>query len=171
MIEPRLLICALLLQGVLLGCSKGDQVLTKQGHYESLLPADSQNVIRTQQGQWEQISFSAQRKFPAFAFNGERIGSLANEGWTRCKSSADDWSSFMDVTSGSPVRIYQRILHFKKSDEVLMIVGRYTSVTSATIAPGMEAPPDSETQNGAIIVMKGTPAELNEALKTFNARC
>src|SRR5450631_1592613 len=144
--------------------------VNEKASYESVLPTDAKNVTKTAQTQLEQISFAAQRKYPAFAFTDERIAALVVDGWKRCKSSAEDWSSFVEAASGSRVRVHQKILHFRKSDQVLMLVGRYVSPAPNTIEPG-EALPDSETQNGAVVVMKGSRSEMEEALKTLNAQC
>src|SRR5450631_457290 len=149
---------------------EGAAQVNEKASYESVLPTDAKNVTKTPLGQLEQVSFAAQRKYPAFAFTDERIAALVVDGWKRCKSSAEDWSSFVEAASGSRVRVHQKILHFRKSDQVLMLVGRYVSPAPNTIEPG-EALPDSETQNGAVVVMKGSHSEMEEALKTFNAQC
>jgi hypothetical protein len=99
------------------------------------------------------------------------VRTLKSDGWKQCGSSAEEWTSFLDAATGSPKRVHQKILHFKKSDQILVLFGRYTSPAPSTVSSNPAPPPSSDSQVGNVVAIRGTAEELNEALKIFGAHC
>lgn len=160
-----------LMIGVSLGLGVGNAKPTSKGSLDFVLPADAQDVVKDRVGASDQILFKVKRRYPTFAFSDETIARLAKDGWKKCSSPSDDWSSFVDMASGSSLRIHQKVLHLKKSDRVLVLIGRYTSPGPTRAGRQVESPPASDEQIANVIGIKGTSAELDEALRMFNARC
>jgi hypothetical protein len=138
---------------------------------EALVPIDARNVTRSPQGAWEQISFVVDRPYPDFAFADEQLGTWLNAGWKLCKSQEPGWSSFVDVASGPSRRIHQKTLHLAKGNELILLSGRYHSSNAEALKPSAHAEPESTTQYGMVIWMKGSPEEIKSALDSFRASC
>ena len=161
----------LLLLSVVLSSGLGDARPIAKGGYEFVLPTDAQSVVRDKVGSTDQILFKVQRRYPAFAFSEETVGRLMKDGWKKCASSAEEWSSFDDRASGSSTRVHQRVLHLKKADQVMLLIGRYTSPAARDGAGVGATLPATEEQVANVIGVRGSPTELSEALKIFDARC
>ena len=174
-VDMRVLVVCVL-AAALFGCeSKGQQEIPRasaaQRSYDFAQPSDAFNVIKTSVGMSEQLAFVVQRKYPAFAFPDELLAKLGKDGWKTCPSSSDEWTSFVDATSGSTTRVHQKIIHIKKADTVLVLAGRYVSPLPAGTPIDAPAPPNSDQQMGNILALTGSSAELEDALKVFKARC
>ena len=153
--------------GLAISVACGDQ--PSNASRDGLLPADAKDVVKGPPSLGDQTLFVVERKYPAFVLSDDTLKALVSDGWKRCKSASDDWSSFLDMTSGSPMRVYQKVLHFRKADQVVMITGRYSSKAPAIVGPAV--PPDSTRQTGVIVSVKGSADQLEEALKVFDAHC
>ena len=166
----RHVVGVLMLSG-LLSCGAGSAQLSAKSRYDFVVPKDAQALVKERVGPSDQILFTVQRRYPVFAFSDETIDRLVKEGWKKCTSTSDDWSSFVDMASGSALRVHQKVLHLRKADRLLVLIGRYTSPTSNDSGRSPQVPPSSDQQTANVIGVTGSSAELDEALKMFSARC
>src|SRR5688572_731375 len=95
--------------------------------FAELIPSDARDIRHHAQGNRDQVSFLADRKYPQFVFSEQAISFLTGTGWTRCSSQGDAWTSFVDASGHKPVRLHEKSLHLKKEGSVVLIVGRYVS--------------------------------------------
>ena len=154
------------------GCkSEAHEKSSSARSYRAAVPTDAQDIVEQPLGNTEQVLFRVRRQYPSFAFTDEALAVLAKTGWTKCVSSSDTWTSFVDATSDAPVRIYQRVMHLKRGNSVILLSGRYTKNMPKDADVSLVGVPDNDLQIGNIVFLVGADTELAKVLEPFGARC
>ena len=79
----------------------------------------------------QQLSFKLMVEYPSTKYSDLIESDLISEGWLKCSSNIDGWSSFVNELEKKPKKIFQRLRYWinLKENRLLIITGRYTSLS------------------------------------------
>ena len=139
---------------------------------ETLVPPDATSLDTRSIGNGNQVSYSVVRGYPGSGVSGEGLDKLRQEGWSICrKAGPDEWTSFLDSSSGRQERVYQRLTYLTKADSLITIGERYYSQTTPQLQPGGHSQPDDKAQEVVIVEARLGKKELSEVLVSSRAQC
>lgn len=142
------------------------------GRLETLVPTDATSIDTRRVGNGNQVSYSVIRSYPSSGVLGVGLDKFRQEGWSICrKAGPDEWTSFLDSSSGRRERVYQRLTYLTKADSLITIGERYYSQTTPQLQPGGHSQPDDKAQEVVIVEARLGTEELAEVLASSRAQC
>lgn len=112
-----------------------------------------------------QISYEVDLQFPLFAIGEDKIKKLQAQNWQPCHSSdAPKWDTYLDGRYGETKRVFQELLEWRRSSEILTVVMRYLTQEQTTR-------PEEEPQRIIILVDKFSPEQADQAQLLHGAEC
>jgi hypothetical protein len=138
---------------------------------EDMIPADAKEPKIADLGWGKEYWFTAERKYPTFAFGIDELARWKARGFRVCKISQPEWDSYVDARSNKQIRRFTKAMVLYNGARLVVLTGEYRSTNPSVIAAGELGPIDTTTQIGMVMVYGPIKEATEQIMAAQGADC